>query len=465
MAMEQRKIGGSIYSVPVGTRPDWRPGQPFVISPPAVNNSNNRNSGTSTTTNTTSNTSNNWTTSPYDPIRNTGAGVGIANVGASAGMIVPPGVENREASFGEVLDILANMSQNQQAGRESSMDIEERTPEQFSEYLTGYEQQYPVTPAQQAPVKPVIDLSYQMPAYMSWEEALRQAGLQLDPQTELSRLATLRAYMEQRERLPQLLNARGQLYGGLRAGQEAELTQDERRALDELALRAAATKSEMAQGIQESDYARAKSIADAAYQNERDRAELLMQQWQAQQDLYNREQDRQNQSKMALVEILARMQEAAEVAEQQEYERQRQEQQDKLAMEKWLASPESQDWYLDLAKKSMQADIANALRSANAPYGGGGGSGSNKKSPPTDQTNDAFLQDATGYINDIASGKKTYDGAIAEIDRYMRAGVMPTDYGNQLKASLTNAFPQPKKATSKNQTTKKSVYPDDFVLY
>ncbi len=400
-------------------------------------NSGNAGASTSISTNAGGNaSSSNRATSPYDPISNTGAGVGIANVGASAGMIVPPGVENREASYGEVLDMLASMSQNQQAGREAGMDIEERTPGQFTEYLTGYEQQRPVAPALTPPVMPAIDLSYQMPAYMSWEEALRQAGQQLDPQTELSRMAILRAYMEQRQRLPQLLNARGQMYGGLRAGQEAELTQDERRALDELALRATATKSQMAQGIQDKDYARAKSIADTSYQNKRDRAELLMQQWQAQQDLYNREQDRQDQSKRALVEMLSQLQQASDLAEQRTYDRQRQEQQDRLAMLKWFAQPEAQDWYLPSYQQQMQANIANTRRSASAPYG----RGSSTPKPTATEIKAQKDAEAEAYYFKYKDRFKTPTDMLAQMIRNYEAGTIDKYTLDWIRSYLTTNY-------------------------
>jgi len=124
------------------------------------------------------------------------------------------------------------------------------------------------------PKEQTINLTYPSVNYVSEEEALQRAGRIIDPQTEASRASTLSAYAKQREILPQILNARGQLYGGLRAGGESQITQEQAIALDSLASQALAAKEQKAQNIQDSDYAKAKSLADAQYQQDYNNANM-----------------------------------------------------------------------------------------------------------------------------------------------------------------------------------------------
>lgn len=75
---------------------------------------------------------------------------------------------------------------------------------------------------------------------------------------------------------------------------------------------------------------------------------------------------------------------------------------DLMERQKWEKSPESQDWYLPLAKQDMEAGIAVKQRSANAPYGGGGssggGSGGSSSSSSSSSLNSRATQAAVAQV-------------------------------------------------------------------
>lgn len=77
----------------------------------------------------------------------------------------------------------------------------------------------------------------------------------------------------------------------------------------------------------------------------------------------------------------------------------------------YLSSPEAQSWYLPLIRQSMEADIKNALRSANQPYStvrSSGGSSSTPKPTQTERQNSA-LADAYDAVDQAYNAGLTYD--------------------------------------------------------
>lgn len=263
----------------------------------------------------------------------------------------------------------------------------------------------PTMPNIEYPSYPEID-------EMSYEEALRQAGSQIDPQTELARINLLKTYQEQRKRLPQYVNARGQLYGGLREGGEASITQKEAQSLDELSTRAAAEKARLASDIQNRADVNAREEADRWYQSELNRAKLAMDEYNTRMTNYYRTTAEQNDLAYRL-KALALQQQAME-----DENRYREagltgtyDGQPTLEYLQYMASPMAQDWYLPLTRQSMEADIKNALRSANQPYStvrSSGGSSSTPKPTQTERQNSA-LADAYDAVDQAYNAGLTYD--------------------------------------------------------
>jgi hypothetical protein len=136
------------------------------------------------------------------------------------------------------------------------------------------------------PEMPDYDVKYPKVKSIDYNAALSQANQQLDPQYNMSRNNLLTGYQEQKKLLPQQLNARGQLYGGLRSGGETELTQQQAMALENLALQNNASKAELASSIQNNDYTKASQIAAQQYAAQQAQAAFAMQQWQAQMNNY-----------------------------------------------------------------------------------------------------------------------------------------------------------------------------------
>ena len=104
-------------------------------------------------------------------------------------------------------------------------------------------------------IRGLLAQQYQPPEVprITWEEAFQRAQQFVEPEAELARQRTLARFLELRERLPYTLAARGQLRGGLRAGAEAALTQQEAMALNEIALMKEAQRAQLAQAIYEND--------------------------------------------------------------------------------------------------------------------------------------------------------------------------------------------------------------------
>ena len=245
----------------------------------------------------------------------------------------------------------------------------------------------------QTPTAPTTNVEYAIPEGMTMEEALARAGQQLDPMTALARMNTTKAFASEREKLPQYLNARGQLFGGLRAGGESELTQREASALEQADLLAAANKSQVASSIKEGEDARAKSIADSIYQASMNNANLALSKWNTDMSSYN--QNRQSAISAALTLIAEQRQREAAATAANQWQQSFGLQSDEFD---YTRDKDAREW--ETQKPLIEAQTANYLHSANAPYGGsGGGSGSGGS--------------GGGYGNSTADAMGLIDEAIA----------------------------------------------------
>lgn len=132
------------------------------------------------------------------------------------------------------------------------------------------------------PPAPSLDYSTPYVPEFSWEEALARASAMYDPQYQLSRQRTEKMYSEQRERLPQVLAARGYLKGGKREAGEQGITQDQAMALSELQNQFETQKQQAAHDIYTGETARAYRTMQqlVELQNAKNLAE--MQKWQTQ---------------------------------------------------------------------------------------------------------------------------------------------------------------------------------------
>ena len=267
------------------------------------------------------------------------------------------------------------------------------------------------------PVAPNMQVQYQMQPYMSMDEALKRAGEQLSPTEELNRMNLLKTYMEQREKLPQYLNARGQAFGGLRAGLETELTQDEARSLDELSLRGAAEKQGVAQAMYQGDFDRAQSLSDRLFQQEQLNAQLANQQWQAQMQSFNQEKSQKANTALALAELMQQQQARQAAAAQDAYNFNN--------LSAWQQAQLTQgNVNSDLERQLLEARIAETQRAANAPYSSGGGTSgglTEYQKWQIQQTEKENAATAPNYTFEYLSAVPTYtsrEQALGELKKY-----------------------------------------------
>ena len=99
---------------------------------------------------------------------------------------------------------------------------------------------------------------------LSFAEALEQARSQVDPAGRIAEARTNKMFADNRSALPQILAARGQSQGGLRAEAEQGLTQEQAMALNEITLTQDAAAQELARRLQErsEDMGMAQDIQD-----------------------------------------------------------------------------------------------------------------------------------------------------------------------------------------------------------
>jgi len=197
---------------------------------------------------------------------------------------------------------------------------------------------------------------------MPWEEAMRMAGQKLDPLTELSRINLNNTFNKQKALLPKMLNARGQLYGGLRAGGETQLTQDQTKTLEELNLRANAEKSSMAENIRNLDYTRATKQADDMYQSEMDKYNAGYKQWETGMNNYRTDARERNNQALALANLKLQQEAAKRAAEQQTEQSAYRQERDAIGDQRYAQE-------FGLKQRQTDYDI-------NKPYYNPGGSGS-----------------------------------------------------------------------------------------
>ncbi|MEW6183852.1 MAG: hypothetical protein AB1500_11900 [Bacillota bacterium] len=287
------------------------------------------------------------------------------------------------------------------------------------------------------PEMPQFDLQYPDIQGMSYEEAMRRAAGEIDPQTALSRMSIMQAIAKRRERLPLELNMKGQLFGGLREGGEMGLTQEQAQSIEQLNLEAAAKKAQLAEAIRANDQARAQQIASDLYQVQRDRANLAMQQWQQQMTAWQNERNRiSDLSKAAIEAENERRKSAADAA--------------KNLMD--LAF----NWEKMLLPWTMGATPAEMLpyeyATANArlpyeagmtPYqeasirarlaGGRGGSRGGLTAWQQYQIGKDLAEDKAGLIADLESGKLTHSSAFHQIENDLWAGLYTESEARALK--------------------------------
>ena len=292
----------------------------------------------------------------------------------------------------------------------------------------------------QAPVAPNTQVAYQMQPYMSMDEALKRANEQLNPTEELNRMNMLNTYRQQREKLPQYLNARGQAFGGLRGGLETELTQDEAMALEELSLRSAAEKQNVAQSLYQGDFDRAQSLSDRLFQQEQLNAQLANQQWQAQMQSFNQDKSQRTNSALALAELMQRQQEAQRAAENDLYQFNN--------LNAWQQAQLTQgNVNSDLERQLLEARIAETQRAANAPYSSGGGTSgglTEYQKWQIQQTEKENAATAPNYTFEYLSAVPTYtsrEQALGELKKYetimKQRGVDP----NVIRTEIDRLFP------------------------
>lgn len=193
---------------------------------------------------------------------------------------------------------------------------------------------------------------------MPWEEAMRMAGEKLDPLTELARMNLNNTFNKQRKMLPKQLNARGQLYGGLRAGGESQLTQDQGSALEALTLRANAEKSSMAENIRNFEHNRAMKQADDMYQSELDKYKMNYDKWKTGMDNYRTDTKEKNSRALALENLRLQQEAAKRAADQQVFSNTRLQEQDVYKKERDVIG--DQRYAQEFGLKQRETDYATS---------------------------------------------------------------------------------------------------------
>jgi hypothetical protein len=225
-----------------------------------------------------------------------------------------------------------------------------------------------------APNQPETYKPGDLPEGMSYAEALKRAQKSLNPQYDTARGRLEQQYSQLREQNPQIMAARYGGLSGIRGGRlksaQATTTQREAQSIDENERSRITAVEQLAQGLQNEDYQRQMQAYQLAEQLKQAQYNAVYQQYRD--ALAQQESDKSRNQNLILTMLNQDYQK-----EQDSYARQYQEARDKISDTRydteWSASPQSQNWYLDLYKQGLQADIQNTLRSANAPYGGGGG--------------------------------------------------------------------------------------------
>lgn len=278
------------------------------------------------------------------------------------------------------------------------------------------------------PKQPNVSVQYEQPAEMDWQEAWQRASSMLDPKYNAAKNTTLNAYATQRENLPALLNARGQLYGGLRAGGESAITNKQAAALENLQLEYAAQKQQMAAAIQAQESAKAREIANALYRSQVDNANLAMQQYNNSMNQWNADRSFGYNALVAALEG-QRSEEASALANQ--LQRDQMAQQKDLAMLDYtqgLTPWQQAQLDLDLKKFGLQEkEFALSQTKRGSGTGGGDKTGTN---PGTGITDAMLVQARLLADNDPRLAK---DAPADGVNYFTRPQLIDA-YVNQLKA-------------------------------
>lgn len=341
---------------------------------------------------------------------------GTGGVTGRQGMVVPgtpqTNVKNNHNNQGYA-DLLSN-PQSQSAWPFKDVQAPNGGYVSLSSATSAYRnmQETPTAPMVEQP--PEYNIQYpEYPTYsgMSREEALRQASGQIDPLAELAQMNLNDTYAQQRARLPQYLNARGQLYGGLRAGGESEITNEQAMALDKSRLGFNAQKEEVASALQMQDEARAKSLADQQYQSELNNANLAFQKWQTDMTNYTRSQEESNKNAQWLKNYELQLAAANRLANQDAYQQEQDQFSNDLALAALTGMYGGQP---TMDYQRMQYDISKPYYSPNT-----GGGISTPKPTQTDRQNTA-----TGDVMDAVSAMKSSGYGMQSVYDFIQ-GQMP----------------------------------------
>jgi len=279
--------------------------------------------------------------------------------------------------------------------------------------------------------------NYNSPNYtpISREAALSQATSELEPLIQRMRNTAIQQYQDYRNRIPDMINARaGTPLGGPRVIAEADLADEQARALSDIDLSGLAQALALAREIHAQDTSRADTLENQAYQRWLDSARMSMDAYKT--DLGQRNTDRS----FSLQELMANRDyelglgslDLSRLAE----ERARKSQE--FDFERYFKSPEAQDWYLPLTKQQIEAGIAATNRS-NIP-----------RALKAESNNDddfyykamALIADLTDELIPLEERLAIARSEISAADAAASNGIISNEEANRRKQVVYSAFPQ-----------------------
>jgi hypothetical protein len=279
--------------------------------------------------------------------------------------------------------------------------------------------------------------NYNSPNYtpISREEALSQAMSELEPLIQRMRNTAIQQYQDYRNRIPDMINARaGTPLGGPRVIAEADLADEQARALSDIDLSGLAQALALAREIHAQDTRRADALENQAYQRWLDSVRMSMDAYKT--DLGQRNIDRS----FGLQELIANRDyelglgslDLSRLAE----ERARKSQE--FDFERYFKSPEAQDWYLPLIKQQIEAGIAATNRS-NIP----------RALRAESNNDDDFYNNAMDLIADLTNELTPLEerlaiarGEVSAADAAASSGIISNEEANRRKQVVYSVFPQ-----------------------
>ena len=284
------------------------------------------------------------------------------------------------------------------------------------------------------PQYPDLNLSYNMRNVLSEEEAARRAQGVLGPQYDLLAMETAKKFGDERKRLPYYLNARGQLYGGLRAGGEARLTQEEAQTTDKQKLTAQAELAKLAQAFRQEDEQSAISEADRNYQMQRDLMNATLNRYETEMTHWQNKETTAAKTLQGLIERQSRLEEARIAAGQDEA---------RLAWDReqaylpWTEGPTPKDllpYTNPTANALLPYQGLTALQQSNV---GGGGTGAGGTKAPTKAELNA---EASKYLTtNITKFKRPID-LVEQARRNYEAGQISKHTYDYIKGYLESNY-------------------------